>query len=166
MCTFCPPILSWHGLAYEGNDARRTQGQIIIDWTLTETLEYHDFSDDVVLLSHRFSDVQSKSRDLARNPGKTTVDGDSEVEVKARMSKARGVLASLNSIWKRSNISLKTKVHIFRRNVLSVLLYGAEPWKVTKWVCQKLKSCLPKILIPILDHITDFLETLHVSYTL
>ena len=29
-----------------------------------------------------------------------------------------------------------------------------------------LRGCLPKILIPILDHITDFLETLHVSYTL
>ena len=29
-----------------------------------------------------------------------------------------------------------------------------------------LRGCLPKILIPILDHITGFLETLHVSYTL
>ena len=31
------------------------------------------------------------------------------------------------------------------------------------WVL--LRGCLPKILIPIFDHITDFLETLHVSYT-
>ena len=29
-----------------------------------------------------------------------------------------------------------------------------------------LRVCLSKILITILDHITDFLETLHVSYTL
>ena len=134
----------------EGNDARRTKGQRDIECTLTETLEYLDFADDAVLLSHRFSDIQRKSGDLARNAGKTTVYGDCEVEVKTRISKARGAFASLNSMWNSSNISLKRKVHVFRSNILSVLLYGAQSWKVTKSVCQKLKAfqikCFRRIL--------------------
>ena len=138
-------------------------GQKGSKWTFTETLEDLDFADDVVLLSHCFSGIQSKSEDLARNAGKiglnvnstktkslrincsttepitlngmaiedvaeftylgtkVTVDG---VKVKARISKARGAFASLNSIWKSSNISLKTKVRIFRSNVLSTALWG------------------------------------------
>ena len=81
---------------------------------------------------------------------KVTLDGAPEVEVKARISKARGAFASLNSIWKSSNISLKRKFCIFRSNVRNVLLYTAESWKVTKSICQKLEvfqnKCLRRIL--------------------
>ena len=70
---------------------------------------------------------------------KVTRDRESEIEVKVRISQARGAFTSLKSIWKSSSISLKTKVCIFKSNVLSVLLYGAESWKVTKSVCQKLE---------------------------
>ena len=81
---------------------------------------------------------------------KVTTDGDSEIEVKVRISKARGAFRSLKSTWMSSSISLKTKVHIFKSNILSVLPYGAESWKVTKSVCQKLEvfqnKCLRRIL--------------------
>ena len=50
---------------------------------------------------------------------------DSEIEVKIRISKARGVFASLKRIWKSSIISLG----IFKSDVLSVLY--------SKSVCQK-----------------------------
>ena len=62
---------------------------------------------------------------------KVTTDGDSEIEVTVRISKARGVFTSLKSIWKSSSISIKTKVRVFKSNFPSVLLYGAESWKVT-----------------------------------
>ena len=81
---------------------------------------------------------------------KVTIDGDSEIEVKMRIRKSRGAFTSLKSIWKSSSIRLKTKVRIFKSNVLSVLLCGVESWKVTKSVCQKLdvfqNKCLRRIL--------------------
>ena len=63
-----------------------------------------------------------------------TIDGDSAIEVKIRISKARAVFTSLKSIRKSSSVSLRTKVRIFQRNIVSVLLYGVESWKVTSSV--------------------------------
>lgn len=46
--------------------------------------------------------------------------------------------------------SVKTKIRIFKSTVLAALLYGAESWKVTEGVCQKLEifhnKCLRRIL--------------------
>ncbi|GFS03458.1 endonuclease-reverse transcriptase [Elysia marginata] len=53
-------------------------------------------------------------------------------------------------IWKTPNISTHTKIRIFRSNVLSVLLYGAECWKMTNSLEQRLEvfqnKCLRRIL--------------------
>ena len=47
-------------------------------------------------------------------------------------------------------ISNRTKIRLFKSNILSVLLYAAESWKVTKSICQMLEvfqnKCLRKIL--------------------
>ena len=47
-------------------------------------------------------------------------------------------------------ISKKTKIRIFKSKVLSVLLYAAESWKVTKRICHMLEvfqnKCLRRIL--------------------
>ena len=44
----------------------------------------------------------------------------------------------------------KTKIRIFKSNVLSILLYAAESWKVTKGICHMLEvfqnKCLKRIL--------------------
>ena len=50
-----------------------------------------------------------------------TIDRDFKIEVnlKVRISKERGVFTSLKRIWKSRSISLKTKVRIFKSNVLS-----------------------------------------------
>ena len=46
-------------------------------------------------------------------------------------------------------------------------IFYSRYWKGRLWVDQAhLRGCLPKILKPILDYITDFLETLCVIYTL
>ena len=80
---------------------------------------------------------------------KITADGDCTEEVKTRISKASQAFALLKSIWKNSNISNGTKIKIFRSNVLSVLLYGAECWKMTKSLEQKVdvfqNKCLRRI---------------------
>ena len=58
---------------------------------------------------------------------KITTDGDSEVDVQARISKVTGAYAALRNIWWSSKIRNHTKVRIFISNVLGVLLYGALP---------------------------------------
>ena len=63
---------------------------------------------------------------------KNTTDGDSESEIKARLSKAGQAFASLKNIWKSKKISLKTKLRFFKSNVLTTLLYGCESRKTSK----------------------------------
>ena len=76
--------------------------------------------------------------------------GDGEVEIRARLAKASQAFASLRSTWKARNIRLKTKLRIFKSNVISTLLYGSESWKVTKTISNKLdvfqNRCLRRIL--------------------
>ena len=81
---------------------------------------------------------------------KITTDGNSEMDVLHRLSKARGAFAVLRNIWRSSRIGTKTKLKIFKSNVLGVLLYGAESWKVSQSVCHKIDvfqtRCLRRIL--------------------
>ena len=76
--------------------------------------------------------------------------GNGEVEIRARLAKASQAFVSLRSTWKARNIRLKTKLRIFKSNVISTLLYGSESWKVTKTISNKLDAfqnrCLKRIL--------------------
>ena len=81
---------------------------------------------------------------------KITANGDSTMDVENRISKARAIFANLRNIWKSSIIRSKTKLRIFKTNVIGFLLYGSESWKVTKNISQKLDTfqtrCLRRIL--------------------
>ena len=57
---------------------------------------------------------------------KMTADGSSEREIRARLSKADQAFATLRNIWKSGKICQKTKIRLFKSNVLSILLYGSE----------------------------------------
>ena len=49
--------------------------------------------------------------------------------VRARVEKARKAFWSLaNSVWNVRQISIATKIKVYRACVVSVLLYGAEVW--------------------------------------
>ena len=48
----------------------------------------------------------------------------SKSEIKARIRKARGAFAALKNIWKTNKIGNRTKIRLFKSNVLSVLLCG------------------------------------------
>ncbi|VDP22663.1 unnamed protein product [Schistosoma margrebowiei] len=76
--------------------------------------------------------------------------GGSDADVKARIGKARTAYLQLRNIWNSKQLSTNTKVRIFNTNVKTVLLYGAETWRTTKSIIQKIQvfinSCLRKIL--------------------
>ena len=81
---------------------------------------------------------------------KITTDGNSEMDVLHRLSKARGAFAVLRNTWRSSWIGTKIKLKIFKSNVLGVLLYGAESWKVSQSIRHKIDvfqtRCLRRIL--------------------
>ena len=59
-------------------------------------------------------------------------------------------VGQLTSVWQQSRLSLHTKLRLYDALVVSVLLYGAEIWTLTKSDEQKLQSfqmsCLRQIL--------------------
>ena len=75
--------------------------------------------------------------------------GGAADDMKRRLGLARIAFNKLSKIWKDSHIGRKTKLKIFRSNVVSVLLYGSETWKVTKGDDKRLDvflhSCLRRI---------------------
>ena len=79
-----------------------------------------------------------------------TSDGGADKDIRSRIGKARNAFLKLRNIWKSSNVSKRTKMKIYNSCVLSVLLYGAECWRVTVQDLNKLSSfhngCLRKIL--------------------
>ena len=71
-------------------------------------------------------------------------------ETRNRISKAAGAFNKLNNFWKNKNSKQNTKLNIYRSNVLSVLLYGAETWTMTREPERRLASfhtkCLRRLL--------------------
>ena len=59
---------------------------------------------------------------------KITADGDCSHESKRRLLLVRKVISNLDSIFKSSNITLPTKVHLVKAMVFPVVMYGCESW--------------------------------------
>ena len=58
--------------------------------------------------------------------------GGAESEIKARIGKARAAFHKLKSVWRNSLLSRKTKIKIFKTNVVVVLLNCCETWRKPK----------------------------------
>ena len=58
--------------------------------------------------------------------------GGTEDDVKKRISKARVAFHLLRNVWKSKLIGETTRIRLFNTNVKSVLLYGAETWRINK----------------------------------
>ena len=63
---------------------------------------------------------------------KITADGDCSHEIKRCLLLGRKVMANLNSIWKRRDITLPTNVHLVKVMIFPVVIYGCESWTVKK----------------------------------
>ena len=72
--------------------------------------------------------------------------GGTETDIKRRVALARIAFTRLQNIWRSARFSQKTKLGIQNSNVLSVLLYGSELWRVTATDLNKLdvfhRTCL------------------------
>ena len=63
---------------------------------------------------------------------KITADGECSHEIKRRLLLGRKVMTNLDSIFKSSEITLPTKVHLVKAMVFPVVIYGCESWTVKK----------------------------------
>ena len=63
---------------------------------------------------------------------KITADGDCSHEIKRCLLLGRKVMTNLDSIFKSTDITLPTKVHLVKAMVFPVLMYGCESWTVKK----------------------------------
>ena len=63
---------------------------------------------------------------------KITADGDCSHEIKRCLLLGRKVMTNLDSIFKRRDITLPTKVHLVQAMVFPVVMHGCESWTVKK----------------------------------
>ena len=61
-----------------------------------------------------------------------TADGDCSHEMKRRLLLGRKAMTNLDSILKRRDITLPTKVHLVKAMVFPVVTYGCESWTIKK----------------------------------
>ena len=66
---------------------------------------------------------------------KITVDGDCSHEIKRHSLLRRKAVTNLDSILKRRDITLPTKVHLVKAIVFPVVMYGCESWTIKKAEC-------------------------------
>ena len=71
---------------------------------------------------------------------KITADGDCSHEIKRRLLLGRKVMTNLDSILKRRDITLPTKVCLVKAMVFPVVMYGCESWTVKKAECRRIDA--------------------------
>ena len=71
---------------------------------------------------------------------KITTDGDCSHEIKRRLLLGRKVMTNLDSLLKRRDIILPTKVRLVKAMVFPVVMYGCESWTVKKAERQRIDA--------------------------
>ena len=61
-----------------------------------------------------------------------TADGDCSHEIKRGLLLGRKVMTKLDSIFKSRDITVPTRVCLFKAMVFPVVMYGCESWTVKK----------------------------------
>jgi len=72
--------------------------------------------------------------------------GGTKADIKRRLAFAKSAFATLQLLWKSSKYSCKTKLRIINTNVVALLLYGAEMWRITAADMNKLDAFLRKCM--------------------
>ena len=66
---------------------------------------------------------------------KITADGDCSHEIKRRLLLGRKVMTNLDSVLKSRDVTLPTKVLVFKAILFPVVMYGCESWTIKKAEC-------------------------------
>ena len=71
---------------------------------------------------------------------KITADGDCSHAIKRCLLLGRKAMTNLDSILKRRDITLSTKVHLVKAMVFPVVMYGCESWTIKKAEHQRIDA--------------------------
>ena len=71
---------------------------------------------------------------------KITADGDCSHEIKRCLLFGRKVMTNLDSILKRRDITLPTKVRLVKAMVFPVVMYGCESCTIKKAECRRIDA--------------------------
>ena len=71
---------------------------------------------------------------------KITTDGDCSHEIKRHLLLGRKVMTNLDSIFKSRDITLSTKIRLFKAMVFPVVMYGCESWTIKKAECRRIEA--------------------------
>ena len=69
-----------------------------------------------------------------------TAGGDCSHEIKRHLLLGRKAMTNLDSMLKRRDITLPTKVHLIKAMVFPVVMYGCEDWTIMKAECQRIDA--------------------------
>ena len=78
--------------------------------------------------------------DFILEGSKITADGDCSHEIKRRLLLGRKVMTNLDSLLKRRDFNLPTKVCLVKAMVFPVVMYGCESWTVKKAECRRIDA--------------------------
>ena len=81
-----------------------------------------------------------KVRDFILGGSKITADGDCSHEIKRSLLLGRKAMTNLDSILKRRDITLATKVRLVKDMVFPVVMYGCESWTIKKAKCRRIDA--------------------------
>ena len=85
-------------------------------------------------------ETMEKVTDFIWGGSKITADGDCSHEIKRHLLLGRKAMANLDSILKSKDITLPTKVCLFKAMVFPVVMYGCESWTIRKAECQRIDA--------------------------
>ena len=71
---------------------------------------------------------------------KSTAEGDCSHEIKGHLLLGRKAMTNLDSILKRRDITLRTKVHLVKAMAFPVVMYGYESWTIKKAEHQRIDA--------------------------
>ena len=84
---------------------------------------------------------------------KITADGDCSHEIKRCLLLGRKVMTNLDSIVKSRDVTVPTKVHLYKAMVFLVVMYGCESWTIKKAECRRIDAfelwCWKRLLSPL-----------------
>ena len=94
-------------------------------------------------------EIMETVKDFILGGSKITADGDCRLEIKICLLLGRKAMTNLDSIWKRRDIILLTKVHLVKAMIFPLVIYGCESWTIKKaerqridgfelWCCRRL----------------------------
>ena len=78
--------------------------------------------------------------DFILGGSKITADGDYSHEIKRHLLLGRKTVTNLDSILKRRDITLRTKVRLVKAMVFPVVMYGYESWTIKKAERQRIDA--------------------------